>query len=141
MGALCAALGQDKRVDVLCAPDVKQILSFAATAAMIGTQSGPGGGPGNAIQERLERTKHVVSSTFNKVGGKFILVVRAGPKAADAQAAALYSDKPIIALEEKADQQRALLDRLSAMAPKITGALFAPSSPSAPPAPLGPATK
>jgi hypothetical protein len=58
--ALCAALGKEKRIDVLCAPDVKQILSFAATAAMVGTT----GGPGDAVQARLERTRHVVSASY-----------------------------------------------------------------------------
>src|SRR6185437_10779686 len=56
--ALCAALGKEKRADVMCAPDVKQILNFAATAAMVGTE---GKGPGAAVQERLEKTRDVVS--------------------------------------------------------------------------------
>ena len=74
--ALCAAIGKDKRFDVLCAPDVKQILSFAATAAMVGTTGGPGG----AVQDRLDRTKHVVSASFKKDGSNYVMVVKAGPK-------------------------------------------------------------
>jgi hypothetical protein len=136
--ALCAALSKEKRVDVLCAPDVKQILSFAATAAMVGTNSGSGG-PGGAIQERLDKTRHVVSSTFKKDGGKYVLVVKAGPKAADAQAAALYSDKPVIALEERGDNQRAILDKVNSLGARINAALIAPvaaAATTAPPAPL-----
>lgn len=142
--ALCAAIGKDKRVDVLCAPDVKQILSFAATAAMIGNSGGPSG----ALQERLERTRHVVSAAYRKEGGNFILVVKAGPKAAEAAGTALFSDKPVIALEEKGDHQRKLLDKLPAVAGRVTAALSAaegvvpaPSAPPPPPAPLQAATK
>ena len=131
--SLCAAIAKDKRFDVLCAPDVKQILSFAATAAMVGTASGPGG----AVQDRLERTKHVVSAAFRKDGGNFVLVVKAGPKAADAQATGLYSDKPTIALEEKADAQRKILEKLPALAARITASLVpAASAKPAPPAPI-----
>jgi hypothetical protein len=132
--ALCAALGKDKRIDVLCAPDVKQILNFAATAAMVGTSSGPGG----AIQDRLEKTKHVVSASFKKDGGKYVFVVKGGPKAADAQASALYSDKPLVALEERGDQQRAILDKMPSLAARVTAALLPASTtpPPAPPAPL-----
>lgn len=133
--ALCAAVGKDKRFDVLCAPDVKQILSFAATAAMVGTT----GGPGAAVQDRLDRTKHVVSATFKKDGGNYVMVVKAGPKAADAQATSLYSDKPLIALEEKADAQRKILEKLPALASRVTTALLPSSSaPPAPPAPIAP---
>lgn len=132
--SLCAAIGKDKRFDVLCAPDVKQILSFAATAAMVGTSGGPGG----AVQERLDRTKHVVSATFKKQGGDYVLVVKAGPKAADAQATSLYSDKPVIALEEKGDGQRKILEKLPTLAARITAALVpsggAAAAPSPPPA-------
>lgn len=130
--ALCAAVGKDKRFDVLCAPDVKQILSFAATAAMVGTNGGPGG----AVQDRLDRTKHVVSATFKKDGANYVMVVRAGPKAADAQATSLYSDKPIIALEERGDAQRKILEKLPSLASRITTALLPSSTSSAPPAPL-----
>jgi hypothetical protein len=135
--ALCAALGKDKRVDVLCAPDVKQILNFAATAAMIGA-GGNEKGPGGAVQERLEKSRYVVSSTYKKDGGKLVLVIKAGPKAADAQASALYSDKPVIALEERADGQRVLLDKLSSLSERVIAALLAPpaSMSASPPAPL-----
>jgi hypothetical protein len=133
--SLCAALSKDKRLDVLCAPDVKQILSFAATAAMVGTN----GGPGSAIQQRMEKTKIVVSSTFKKASGKYVLVLKAGPKAAEAQATAMFTDKPIIALEESGDQQKQILDKMDSLASKLSGAVFAGSSAAsttAPPAPL-----
>ena len=134
--ALCAAIAKNKHIDVLCAPDVKQILNFAATAAMVGTNNNS---PGGAIQERLDKTKQVVSASFKKEGGKYVLVVKAGPKAADAQAAALYSDKPIIALEERGDGQRVILDRVQSLADRISAAIVAPTAAAAttaPPAPL-----
>lgn len=133
--ALCAAVGKDKRFDVLCAPDVKQILSFAATAAMVGTNGGPGG----AVQDRLDRTKHVVSASFKKEGANYVMVVKAGPKAADAQATSLYSDKPVIALEERGDAQRKILEKLPTLAARVTTALLpstSTASTTAPPAPL-----
>jgi hypothetical protein len=108
---------------------------------MVGTE---GRGPGGAVQERLEKTKDVVSATFKKDGGKYVLVVKAGPKAADAQVSALYTDKPVIALEQKGDNQKAILDGLNALASKITTALLAPSAAAAtkaPPAPLADAKK
>lgn len=130
--ALCAAIAKEKRVDVLCAPDVKQILQFAATAAMVGTQ---GGGPAGAVQDRLDRTKHVVSASFKKDGGKYVLVVKGGPKAADATAMTLYSDKPTIALEERSDGQRQILEKLPALASRINAALVQPVPAAPPPAP------
>lgn len=134
--SLCAAISKEKRFDVLCAPDVKQILSFAATAAMVGTSGGPGG----AIQDRLDRTKHVVSASFRKDGSNYVLVVKAGAKAADAAATGLYSDKPVIALEERADAQRKILEKLPALAARITNALVSNApTPSLPPAPMAPA--
>ncbi len=132
--ALCAAIGKDKRFDVLCAPDVKQILSFAATAAMVGTS---GDGPGGAIQKRLDHAKDVVSALFKREGGKYVLVIKAGPKAAGAPATALYSDKAVIALEEKGDNPRAILDKMPALAARVSAALLpAAATPPPPPAPL-----
>jgi hypothetical protein len=134
--SLCAALSKDKRLDVMCAPDVKQILNFAATASMIGTQGGAGG----AVTDRLDRTNQVVSATLRKEGGQFVLTMKIGPKAADAQATALYSDKPALALEERADQQKKILDKLSASAAKMSESIFKTSASAAvsssPPAPM-----
>jgi hypothetical protein len=130
--SLCAAIGADQRFDVLCAPDVKQILAFAATAAMVGTT----GNASNMVQDRLDRTKYVVSTSFTKGGGAYVLAVKAGPKAADAHATTLYSDKPTVALEEKGDGQRKILEKLPALAARIAAALLTPTAPPPPPTPV-----
>lgn len=132
--SLCAALSKDKRLDVMCGPDVKQILSFAATSAMIGN----GASPANAVSERLDKAKHVVQGTLRKDGANVVLVIKAGPRADGATTAGMFTDKPVVALEEKADKSQKLLDRLPALAAKVGGALLTPA-PSAPPAPLAPA--
>jgi hypothetical protein len=133
--SLCAALSKDKRLDVMCGPDVKQILSFAATSAMIGT----GSSPANAVEERLNKAKHVVQGTLRKEGANVLLVVKGGPRADAASSTSMFTEKPVVALEEKADKTQKLLDRLPALAQKLGGALLAPPSP--PPAPLVPAPK
>lgn len=135
--SLCAALAKDKRLDVMCAPDVRQILSFAATSAMIGT----GATPANAVEARLEKARHVVQGSLRRDAAKnVVLVLKGGPRADGSTAAALFTDKPVIALEEKADKAQKLLDRLPTAAQKLGGALLAPPAP-APPAPLAPASK
>lgn len=131
--SLCASLAKDRRLDVLCAPDVKQILSFAATTAMIGTA----GSPTSAIEARLDQVRLVVQGSYRKEGNSYILVVKAGPRASTASSSALFTEQPVVALEEKADKQPALLDRFPAVAHKLTGALLAPPPPP-PPAPVKP---
>lgn len=132
---LCAALAKDKRLDVLCAPDVRQILSFAATAAMVGTTSSPG----NAVTDRLDRTQHVVSAVLRKDGAAWVLVVKGGPKAADARPEAMYSDQVRVALEQRADAQKKLLDALPSLAARIAEGLIKPpaAAPPPPPPPMG----
>lgn len=129
--SLCTELGKDKRIDVLCAPDVAQVLSFAATASMIGASGGAGG----AIQDRLQRTRHVVSGALRKDGANVVLVVKGGPKAPDADLTALYSDKPLVAVEQKAEHQRKLPAQLPAVAARVVAALLKPAAAAAPPPP------
>lgn len=138
---LCSALGKDKRLDVLCAPDIRQILGFAATAAMVGSGTGPTG----AVMERLDKTQLVVASTLRKDGAGFVLVVKAGTKGADATAEAMYLDKALVAFEQRAGGQRVLFDALPGLAGKVADGLLKPTAPQAttppaptpPPAPLG----
>ena len=133
---LCAALGKDKRLDVMCAPDIRQILGFAATAAMVGSGTGPTG----AVMERLDKTQMVVSSTLRKEGAGFVLVVKAGIKGADATPEAMYVERGLVAFEQRAATQRALLDALGGLAGRVADGLLKPAAPVAPappPAPLG----
>lgn len=138
---LCAALGKDKRLDVICAPDIRQILGFAATAAMVGSGTGPTG----AVMERLDKTQLVVSSALRKEGAGFVLVVKAGTKGANATPEAMYVEPVLVAFEQRAATQRALLDTLGGLATRVAAGLLKPAdrttlgapAPGPPPAPLG----
>ncbi len=137
--ALCGAVAKEKRFDVLCAPDVRQILGFAAASSMIGTAS-----PAvENVQARLELVKFVVSASLVVRGGDAVLTLQAGPTAEGADPAALYSDKPLVKLEETTPaKQMKLLDKLPLVAQRLTKALLAdpaghpPTAPLPPPAPL-----
>lgn len=133
---LCAAFAKDKRLDVMCAPDVRQILSFAATAAMVGTTQSPG----NAVTDRLDRTQHVISAALRKEAGAWVLVVKAGPKAPEARPEAMFSDQPKVAVEQRADAQKKLLDALPGLVAKVAEGLLKPAAPAPlpPPAALKP---
>ena len=133
---LCAAFAKDKRLDVMCAPDVRQILSFAATAAMVGTTQSPG----NAVTDRLDRTQHVISAALRKEAGAWVLVVKGGPKAPEARPEAMFSDQPKVAVEQRADAQKKLLDALPSLVAKVAEGLLKPAAaaPMPPPAPLKP---
>jgi hypothetical protein len=132
--SLCAALAKDKRLDVLCAPDVRQILSFAATSALVGTSSGPT----QALEQRMDRAKHVIHGTLKRDGQSYVLVLRAGPRAAAASTSGMFSERALVAFEERAAKPHKLLDAVPAAAVKISAALFAPP-PEPPPAPVTPA--
>lgn len=131
---LCATLAKDKRLDVLCAPDVRQILAFAATAAMVGTGTGPTG----AMMERLNKTALMVSGTLRKDGGSFVLVAKGGIKSESSTPEAMELDRALVALEQRAGAQRALLDALPSLCTRIAdGLLKPPPAAPPPPAPLG----
>ncbi|MCC7072380.1 MAG: hypothetical protein IT383_13710 [Deltaproteobacteria bacterium] len=134
---LCAALAKDRRLDVMCAPDVRQILAFAATAAMVGTGSGPTG----PMMERLNKTQLMVSGVFRKEGAGFVFVVKGGKKSDSSTPEVMEIDRALVALEQRAGVQRALLDALPALAARIADGLLKPaappSTPAPPPAPLG----
>jgi hypothetical protein len=132
--ALCGAVAKDKRLDVLCAPDVKQILGFAAASSMIGTAS-----PAvDSVQRRLEKVKFVISGTLVMRNADVVLTVQAGPTAEGADATALFSDKPIVKVEEATPAAKMkLLDQLPNVAGRVIKGLLAPA-PTTPPAPLAP---
>ena len=135
---LCTALAKDTRLDVMCAPDVAQILGVAAASMMIG-----GGSPAaDSVMKRLEAVKFVVSGSLTVRNAEVVMTLSAGPPAAGADPSALFSDAPILKIEETSPfQQMKLLDTLPAAATRITKALLlkAPlplQPPMPPPAPL-----
>ncbi|MDP2343345.1 MAG: hypothetical protein Q8O67_20475 [Deltaproteobacteria bacterium] len=137
--ALCGAVAKDKRLDVLCAPDVKQILGFAAASSMIGSTS-----PAvESVQRRLEQVKFVISGTLVMRKADVVLTVQGGPTAEGADATALFSDKPVVKVEEVTSAAKMkLLDALPVVAGRVVKGLLAPvaatppTGPMAPPAPL-----
>ena len=136
--ALCGAVAKDKRVDVLCAPDVKQILGFAAATSMMGSAS-----PAvESVQKRLENVKFVISGTLALRGADVVLTVSGGPPAEGADASALFSDKALVKVEEVTPAAKMkLLDSLPQVAARVIKGLVAPAPttnalPIPPPAPL-----
>jgi len=133
--ALCGAIAKDKRFDVLCAPDVRQILGFAAMSSATGAAS-----PAvEKLQSRLESVDFVVNGTLNpRARDELALVVVAGPRAADSDASAPFTDKVVVKLEEIAPGKSSrLLDRLPDVAARIGKALqLTTTTTTAPPAPL-----
>lgn len=135
--ALCGALAKDKRLDVMCAPDVKQILGFAAASSMIGTTS-----PAvENVQKRLESVKFVVAASLApRAPSDIVFTVQAGPKADNAEASALFSDNAVVKVEEVSPaKQMKLLEKLPDVSSRIIKGILAPAastSTNAPPAPL-----
>lgn len=132
--ALCGALAKDKRLDVMCAPDVKQILGFAAASSMIGTTS-----PAvENVQKRLENVKFVVAGTLAPRGSDIVFTVQAGPKAENAEASALFAETAIVKVEEVSPaKQMKLLEKLPDVSSRVVKAILAPSA-SSPTGPAGP---
>lgn len=133
--AMCTALGKDKRIEVLCAPDVKQILGFAATASMVGSSS-----PAlDNLQRRLEDVDHVVAGSLKRDGGQIVWQVKAGHKAEQAAATALFFSSALVTFDEKAPSTKTLADRAPSAAERVVPRLLHPEGPVAePPAPLAP---
>ncbi len=144
--ALCGAMARDKRVEVMCAPDVRQILEFAAMSSLTG-----GSSPAvEALERRLAAVAFIVSSTLSRkdaaspvhkdVTGQsaFVLVVAGGPKNPDGDASAPAFDKPTVRLEEVGiGQSTSLLGRLPELTTRLLRSLLTPSAgPMPPPEPL-----
>lgn len=129
--ALCGALAKDKRLDVMCAPDVKQILGFAAASSMIGTTS-----PAvENVQKRLETVKFVVAASLAPRGSDIVLTVSAGPKSEQADVSALFSEVALVKVEEVSPAKNMkLLEKLPDVTNRVVKGLLAPSSSTTPPA-------
>ena len=135
--ALCGAIARDIRVEVLCAPDVKQILGFAAMSAMTGAQS-----PAVAkLEERLSKVDFVVVPTLERRQKKVVLVAQLGPRSPMSSPTSPAVESVLLKVEEVSPGKAAqLLDRMPALANKLTGRVaqqVAASSTPAPPPPLG----
>jgi hypothetical protein len=133
--SLCALLARDSRVEVLCAPDVKQILDFAAMGALTGA-------PGPAVESlerRLAAVKFVVNGHLTQHEAGAAVVVSGGPRRADSGDGSLpIFDIVSVRLEAAAKGKNTRLgERLSELSTRLVTSLLAPgTSVSLPPEPL-----
>ncbi len=145
--SLCGMIAKDTRVEVLCAPDVKQILSFAAMGALAGTDN-----PATrSLTQRMEKVDHVVGGTLTSATKDgvtvYTLVVSAGKNAEGADAMTPYFDTAIVRFEETSTgKSNPLLARLPELVQRTIKALLAPlvppaTPPTTPPEPLAPSKK
>ena len=127
--ALCAALAKDKRVDVLCAPDVKQLLAFAASSSMLGA-SNPAT---ESLQRRIDGTRFVVSARLATDKGATTLTTAIGVKDGGADLGAMSASTPL-KVEEDTVSTRAMtmLERVPRVARRLVDAALAPTSLSSP---------
>jgi hypothetical protein len=136
--SLCGQLAKEKRLDVMCAPDVKQIMGFAATSFMIGTTNAAV----EKVEARLSTVKHVVQATLTPRANDYVLTVQLGPRAEEADASSMFSNAPVLRIEEVSPAEKPkLLEKLPEVAQRLARSMLAPPAPStsAPPAPLTPA--
>jgi hypothetical protein len=123
--SLCSALARDKRVDVLCAADVKQLMSFAASSSLLGVDSPAT----SAIERRLQSARFVVLSRLAREATGVHLTVTLGPQGAASGAAATNGASPVVTVDERSSGAAvALLERLPALCRRLVEATFAPQS-------------
>ncbi|MBM4281279.1 MAG: hypothetical protein FJ137_11160 [Deltaproteobacteria bacterium] len=139
--ALCAALARDKRVDVLCAPDVRQLLSFAAASSMMGSTS-----PATEnLERRAAATRFVVSGrvVVDKTGSTLSMSI--GPRDDGSDLSSMFASSALAKRDEPVEGKTlGLLARVPAVARSLVDAALAPpvgedsAATTAPPAPLAP---
>jgi hypothetical protein len=133
--SLCGALARDKRIEVMCAPDVRQILEFAAMGSLTG-----GASPAvESLERRMGTVAFVVAGTLTaKEKDTFVLVVGAGPRSPSSDPSMPAFEKPTVRFEEVGmGKSTRLLDRLPELAVRLMRPLLAPASTATqPPEPL-----
>jgi hypothetical protein len=131
---MCAALSKDARLDVACAPDVKQILQFAATSALVGSS----GGAADKVQARLDAVAVVVTGAVRKEGTGYVLAMSASSRAPESSGIHVVAGKPLVTVEERAADATRLLERVPSLAARLAAAVLPPPPVPPPPAPLSP---
>ena len=133
-GALCSALAKGKRVDVLCAPDMRQLMSFSAAGMMAGGTNDTA----STVQSRVQGAAHVVMGALHRDAKGVILDVKVCPQADGVLDEAICNDAARIQREQQ-PTARALLERIPALAERLASlALPLAIAPGPPPAPLAP---
>jgi hypothetical protein len=133
--ALCGALNEDRRVEVLCAPDVRQILDFAA----LGSLSGNEGPAATALEGRLAAVRIVVTGSLaTKAQGALTFVVAAGPRARTGAGDLPVFEVPTIRVQETVGATTTKpTQQLKALTAKVLQSFLAPKTDmSSPPEPL-----
>jgi hypothetical protein len=126
---LCGAMAKDKRVEVLCAADVKQLLAFAATTSMVGTSS-----PAlETLQQRVNSVQFVVSGRLALDKGAKVLTMSIGPKDEGSGMGGMAPSSSVLSITEKVGARTAaLFDGLPTVARRLIDAAVSPSPASSP---------
>jgi hypothetical protein len=134
--SLCDLIGRDKRVEVICAADVRQIMSFGAAGAMLGGVSSAV----DKLEERLQKTDAVVDARLVRQGEVNLLLVQGGPTLSGSSAVSMAMERAVVRLETKGKTSEAIIGRLPDVAARVVAGLVAPvvqkAPPPPPPAPL-----
>lgn len=126
--SLCTSLAKPKRFEIACAPDIKQIMGFAATAGLMGVDSQTS----SKVEERLGKVGYVVTGALRKDGSGFALTLQASARGEESTGVVIVPGKVIHATEVKGDSPKAVLAKLDGAADKLLAAIGAATM--APPA-------
>lgn len=124
--ALCGALAKDPRVEVICAPDVKEIMRFAVMGALTGASSPAA----DSLERRLAAVAWVVNGTLIQQPDGLGLVVAAGARTLDDGGVTPVFEAPSARLEESVKSQRStrLMERLPELSTKLLKPLLVPTT-------------
>lgn len=130
---LCSAFGKAARLDVMCAPDVKQLVSFAGQLAMMGKKS-----PAiEKLEAQMTKVRWVVRAELKK-GDKGGLVFHLGVHdkvSGDNGVFAVAGERRALFKEPLPDGKTArLLDRIPVLAKQATEQMLASTASPPPPA-------
>lgn len=117
--SLCTALSKSRSFEVACAPDIKQLLGFAATAGLMGLDQSTSG----KVEERLAKATHVVTGTLRKDGAAYVLVLSTALRSEESQGVVIVPGKALWSSEERGDSSKAVLAKLDGAATKIAAAV------------------
>lgn len=129
--AICTALAKDKRLEVLCAPDVQQLLQFSGQLAMFGGESDAA----EKVAKQLLRVRFVVKGQLSRGEGGLVLRLGLHEKAKESDGLHVIPGERRALLTEKLEpgQTAKILDRAPALATRLATHAYAASDPPPPP--------
>ena len=136
-GILCNQMSKNKNLEIMCAPDVQQMLQFAALSGSVGNQSNPQ----LAIEDRMGKVEVVVKGSIRKGKYGLILLVEVFERDKKFAGTVVTPGRKLGAIERKGIKggTQAVMDKLPALAPRIAAMARGEatgSKKSAPPPPL-----